>query len=95
MKFKMAANDDKIPGHVIAASVDENSKWSSGAMKFKMAANDDEIPGHVVRPGVKGHLSHSGVITSRTYTIRRHPLFRTRKGPEILFELANVRINRS
>ena len=25
----------------------------------------------------------------------RRPLFRTRKGPEILFELANVRINRS
>ena len=24
----------------------------------------------------------------------RRPLFRTRKGPEILFELANVRINR-
>ena len=40
----------------MAASVDENSKWSSGVLKFKMAANDDEIPGHVVRSGVKGHL---------------------------------------
>ena len=48
----------------MAASVGENSKW---ARKFRMAANDDEIPGHVVRPGVKGHLSHIGVIISHTY----------------------------
>ena len=33
-----------------------------------MAANDDEIPGHVVRSGVKGHLSHIGVIISHMYT---------------------------
>ena len=52
----------------MTSSVDENSKWSSGVMKFKMAANDDEIPGHVVRSGVKGHLSHIGLIMSRTYT---------------------------
>ena len=45
----------------MAASVDENSKGSSGVMKFKMAANDDEIPGHVVRSGVNGHLYHKGL----------------------------------
>ena len=27
----------------MAASVEENSKWSSGVMKFKMAPNDDEL----------------------------------------------------
>ena len=33
-----------------------------------MAANDDEIPCHVVRSGVKGHLSHIGVIMTHSYT---------------------------
>ena len=51
----------------MAASVDENSKWSSVVMKYKMAADDDEIPGHVVRSGVKGDLPHIGVIMTRTY----------------------------
>ena len=32
-------------------------------------------------------------VKSRIHNYSRRPLFQTPKGPEILFELANVRIN--